>query len=69
MERANNARCSQHMTIERLYYLVKGEARPSNMRGIGSIEQKEVVMGFAGWRRTRPTISPEAEVVGSFGEG
>ena len=69
MERANHARCPQHVTTERLNHLVKSEAHSSDVHRIGGVEQKEVVMGLSGWRRTGSTISHEAEVVGSLGEG
>ena len=45
------------------------EARPSNLRYIRGIEQKEVVMSLSGRRRTGATVSNETIAVGSFGEG
>src|SRR5579863_2791311 len=70
MERANNARSSQHVTTSKRHnYIAKFEARASDVCYIDGIEQEEVVMGFAGWRRTWPTIADEAIAVHALGEG
>lgn len=69
MERANNARGSQHVTTERLNHFAKCKTWPADVRGIGGVEQKEVVMGLPGRRRTGSAVSDEAIAVGSFGEG